>query len=573
MIDVLHTEFFEDFHLIRPLFLGLFVPVLLAIIFFIFSCSEEVKWKKNIPAHLRPFMIQKGNQTKEIIWKTLVFVTITFAVIGLSGPTWKKIEIPGKTLETPLVLILDLSQSMMATDIQPTRLERAKFKISDLVNANPGARIALVGFSGTAHTILPLTNDYTLITSHINQLSPNIMPFYGSNLEAGIDKAFEISAVTEAPATFIILSDDFDETTFEMLKNKSQERPVTFEIIPFNTLAGSEIPYGRSKKPMKDTAGKIVYSKLNKEVLEKLNALENIAVNYLTLDTSDVEKIATTVKEDLQFTDEAEEKEDEWEDKGLLFVLPFAFIILMYFRKGMALYAIVLLFFFSSCTKDTNFKDVWYTKDYQGQLAMNTANFNKAASLYQDPLRKGVAYFKSENYTEAIRFFSKDTTAQGMYNLGLSYYKNGDYALAALAFGKTEELDPSLKNAAINKKIAQQLADGTNETSEKDISNTSNKEAAQNEQNKSPEDLSGGGQEATEEDMQKKRLEETTNTDIRKGKELEELPDDFDLGKVEKGPKILMQKVDDDPSLFLKRKFSHQVKKQGIKPTSNRTKW
>ena len=199
MIDSLNTELFEDFHFLRPHFLWLLIPLGILLLLLIVSRKEEVKWKKEIPLHLRPFMIQKGNQSKVVLWKLVLYLTVAIGMIGLSGPTWSKIEIPGKTLETPMVIVLDLSQSMMAADIQPSRLERAKFKIMDLLKENPGARVALVGFSGTAHVILPLTNDYSLIDSHINQLSPSVMPFYGSDLNAGIEKAIELTNVTEAP--------------------------------------------------------------------------------------------------------------------------------------------------------------------------------------------------------------------------------------------------------------------------------------------------------------------------------------------------------------------------------------
>ncbi len=99
------------------------------------------------------------------------------------------------------------------------------------------------------------------------------------------------------------------------------------------------------------------------------------------------------------------------------------------------------------------------------------------------------------------------------------------------------------------------------------------KERAENEQNTSPEDLGGGGQEATEEDMEKERLEETASTDIRKGKELDEVPDDIEFGKQDESQKILMRKVDDDPALFLKRKFAHQVKVKGLTPKNPQIKW
>ena len=97
--------------------------------------------------------------------------------------------------------------------------------------------------------------------------------------------------------------------------------------------------------------------------------------------------------------------------------------------------------------------------------------------------------------------------------------------------------------------------------------------AAENIQNSDPEDLGGGGQEATDEDMKKERKEETVATDIRMGKELEEVPEEFKGGKQDESQKILMRKVDDDPAIFLKRKFRYQVKVRQIKPKEDQKKW
>jgi Ca-activated chloride channel family protein len=98
--------------------------------------------------------------------------------------------------------------------------------------------------------------------------------------------------------------------------------------------------------------------------------------------------------------------------------------------------------------------------------------------------------------------------------------------------------------------------------------------AEKNIENQDMEDLGGGGQEATEEDMKQERKEETVSTDISKGKELEEVPDD--LGSTmqqQDNSKVLMRKVDDDPTLFLERKFRFQVKQENLKPKSDEKKW
>ena len=133
---------------------------------------------------------------------------------------------------------------------------------------------------------------------------------------------------------------------------------------------------------------------------------------------------------------------------------------------------------------------------------------------------------------------------------------------------------PDNELAKTNQQITQQIISGENEASVEEAQEAEKeKQIGQNEQNKSPEDLSGGGQEATKKDMEKERLEETVNTDVRKGKELDEVPEDFQSGKQDPAQKVLMRKVDDDPALFLQRKFRYQVKKDGVKPVKNLDKW
>jgi len=563
----------EDFHFLRPLFLWLFIPSSLAIIFGLMGLQEEVKWRKVIAPHLRPYIIKKGSENRRKRMQLFAFIFQLIAIFGISGPTWNKVEVPGKTLETPLVIILDLSQSMMATDIQPNRLERAKFKIYDLLDANPRARIALVGFSGTAHTIIPLTNDYKIIKSHLDGLSPTIMPFPGSNLGNALEVADTITKITNVPGTILLLTDDFDDTTYELLQGFVLERKTKIEILPFNTDSGANIPSPDSKSPLRNKQGEIVHSALNKNILHKLNSLESINVNRLTLDKSDIELLATTIRNNLEFTEQEEEKEDDWQDMGFWLIIPFAIFVLMWFRKGWVIYSLAVFVTLSSCSNNINFNDLWYSKNYQAQKIYDRGDFEQAAVLFTDPLYKGVAYYKSGNYKEAIKSFSEDTTAMGTYNLGLAYYKNGDFSAAEIAFGMAVEMNPELGDAKTNQKLIQQIIEANSETDFEEAKEFAEEQTAENIENKDMEDLGGGGQEATKEDMEKERKEETTNTDIRKGKELDEVPDNIEFGKQENSQKVLMRKVDDDPALFLRRKFAHQVKTKNLQPINDGKEW
>ncbi len=572
MIDSVLNIDWNEFHFLRPQFLWLLLPLAVLLIIGLIVVREQVRWKRHIAAHLRPFVIKKGSEAMKRWMQVITFLVLSIAVVGLAGPSWEKYELPERILETPMVILLDLSQSMMATDLQPNRLERAKFKISDLLEADPMLRVALVGFAGTAHTLVPLTNDYRIVESNLKGITTAILPFPGSDLEAGLTLADSLMRVTEAPGTILLISDGFDEEVFGQLQNLAIQGNTRIEILPMGTAAGSEFPSMGSSRYVRDAQGKPIIASLDMASLQNLHAIDGINVNALTLDNSDVEKIAATLRKELEFKDKIEETEEKWKDAGLLFIVPFAFFVLLWFRKGWVIYSLAMVVLLTSCSSDATFKDLWMTDDYKAQQYFDTEKYKEAAPLFSDPLRKGTAYFKDEDYARAIQSFEMDSSAQGRYNLGLAYYKIGNLNSAKQAFDEAVSLDSTFTNASINSsRTTALIASQRIEIGE--VEEASEESAAENIQNKDPEDLGGGGDEATEEEMKKERKEETVATDMRMGKELEEVPDEFEGGKQDDSQKILMRKVDDDPALFLKRKFRYQVKVKQIKPKENQKKW
>ena len=578
MKEIIKNINWEAFHFLRPDFLWLLIPVLVIFIIGMFLLQENIKWRKIIAPHLRKYMITEGSGLKRFLMHLVLLITISSAIIGLSGPTWQKIELPGKTLETPLVILLDLSQSMMADDIQPNRLERAKFKINDLITEKPGARIALVGFAGTAHTIIPLTSDYKIINSHVKSLSPNIMPFSGSDFEAALAMADTITAVTTAPGTVLVFSDNFDNNSFELLRNYVTQSKNKLVIVPMNTANGAKIPMPNTKsRYFKDDKGKYVISQLNPIIINKLKSIDEITISQLTLDDSDMELLAKNISNNLEFKEKDKEKEDDWEDYGLWFTLPFILLVLIWFRKGWVLFSMLFIVSFSSCNDkgtEFTFKDLWFSKDYQAQQFYNNENYKQAGETYNSNIRSGIAWYKYGDYEKAIEAFEKDTSAIATYDLGLAYYNNGDYAAAAMAFGIAAELDNNIaKKASNNKLMVQRILDGQTQANVDEAKEAPPEQKAKNKENKDQEDLGGGGQEAKKEDLKKERKEETVNTDTRKGKEMEFVPEDFKSENQDNPQKIVMQRLDDDPALFLKRKFKYQAKKTGLKPKKGLDKW
>ncbi|PZX48518.1 VWA domain-containing protein [Algoriphagus chordae] len=569
----------EAFHFLRSKFLWLLIPVALIFIMGLINMRQEFSWKKVIAPHLRPFVIKKGSDGTKLSMQVILLLSLSFGILALAGPTWKKVEVPGKILETPVVILLDLSQSMMATDLQPTRLERAKFKINDFLKQNPQARVALVGFAGTAHTIVPLTRDYEIITSHIDGLSPNVMPFPGSDLEAAFVLADSVMNVTDAPGTVLVFSDDLDQDEFTAIQNFVQDNEDKVDILPMNTDAGADVPMPNSRAYFKDAEGNVVHSAIDKQVISQLSSLDRVSIHQLTLDDSDVELISKSISDNLKFTEKPEEKDNSWRDMGLLFVIPMLVLLLFWFRKGWVIYTL-MFFVLSSCTDGSKIAGLWYTPDFQGQKLSEKGDYAQAAKRFEDPMRKGVANFKAGNYADAINDFKEDTTAHGAYNLGLAYFQSGDTLSARLAFQSAAELDPSFAPAQQINKQMQMIPHGEDSMTPakaeeaKDGEDGNQGEAKDNNvPNESMENLGGGGQEATKKDMETQRQEETVSSNIHMGKELDEVPDDLNATTQQTGGKMLMRKIDDDPSLFLKKKFEFQVKEKKIKPKADGKKW
>ena len=195
-----------------------------------------------------------------------------------------------------------------------------------------------------------------------------------------------------------------------------------------------------------------------------------------------MELISTGISQNLTFETDPEEKDDDWRDAGLLLMIPMAVLLLLWFRKGWVIY-LFPLFLITSCSDGSEFSDLWFTKDYQGQRLSDKGAFGEAADRFQDPMHKGVAWFKAGNYEEAIEAFRQDTTAEGAYNLGLSYLSNFDTTAAIFAFGKAAEMDPELTSARDAGQLLTQRKGGTDELNPEDIQEAKAQQTAENNEN------------------------------------------------------------------------------------------
>ena len=176
-------ELIANFHFLRPWWLLGWIAI--AILWWIqrFRRRNSGNWEQLIHPSLLPYLME-GTTKNTRRWQSLSAIIWSLAwviaCIALAGPAWQKLPQPIHKTDSAFIIILDLSPSMLAEDIQPSRLIRARYKLIDILNQRKEGYAALVVYSGSAHLVSPLTEDTNTIVSLVPSLAPALMPSYGT---------------------------------------------------------------------------------------------------------------------------------------------------------------------------------------------------------------------------------------------------------------------------------------------------------------------------------------------------------------------------------------------------------
>jgi Ca-activated chloride channel family protein len=566
----------EEFHFLRSEAFYLFIPLLFILILLLAGNKSSSKWKKMIAPHLRKFMFSKGN------WWAMSLPLITFtlavllSILAIAGPTWSKEKVPGQRVHAVTLIALDLSTSMLAKDIQPSRLERAKLKIDDFLDANPGARVGLVAYAGTPHLVLPFTADYNIIRHHAASLLSRSMPVKGTNYALFIEKIDTLMKRIDAPSTVLILTDALDGNAATLLSDWVKKSPHHIEIILLSSPGGASVPGFSNVQSVQDQGTR-----------QNLSQNEKIIITPLTLDQSDVKSIADRIRKKLVFQKEDDKKEDVWEDRGWLLIYPALLITLFWFRRGWVIQWcwILLPFALTSCGIESKHPDWWYKKDYQGQMLMNAYEYDSAAERFETETYKAVAYYKAENYEAAADLFALDTTASGLYNHGLALTKLGRYDDAMDAFREAVNLDPSMKekaDASLSKTNAvKQRADSIlkYDNTARDgkprrlkVKKDKNDPLKERKAKSKDEELSS---DTEVKNLPKfgNRVTDETMSNTHSAKEAKTPPKDFKLEKTKSETDIILRRSVSDPGEFLHRRFALQKKRDYPNVKASKEAW
>ncbi|WP_276388633.1 VWA domain-containing protein [Eudoraea chungangensis] len=564
----------ENLFFLRPDWLYAFFPILLLIILFVLNHKRRENWKRNYAAHLLPYLTIPGTSRQFIIPKALLVLLLSLMTLALAGPTWERIEKPGQRTEAVMIVLLDLSRSMLAEDIQPNRLERAKLKLKDFFKANPNSKTSLVAYAGSAHSVVPFSKDYKTINKQMEALRPDIMPVMGTNLDDALNLADSLLALVQAPSTILIVSDNFTTDNIQRIAQTASHTHM--ELMAISTPNGATIP--RGKGVQKDASGNTVISRLDISTLDQLGTLENVNVVTVTLDDTDVSILAARVRQNLEFIIDLDNAEEDWQDQGIWLVFPLLFISLFWFRRGWKVHWIwLLLFSFNSCNRieDFSLKNLFYSADQRAQRLLEKGEKVEAAETFTSDIHKGYVYYQMGELDKAAEAYSRDVSPEGFYNLGVVYSDMGDLKAAQQAFDAALQLDPEMAKASINLEKLAQVNDSiteANSLAEDNLTDPDGKPKEFQEYTEVP-DEKDVAQKSDETYKGKGDVQEMVTKEVDENTiDIFELDESIVLDK-DAAKQTLLRQVTEDPSVFLRRKFAYQIKNRTIKPEKQLEDW
>ncbi len=453
-----------DFHFLRPAWLlGVTGAVALALL--VRSASSlERQWRGVIAPHLLAHLTVGTGRRARVRPIDGIVAMLTLASVGLAGPTWEREETPFSEDTAPLVLALQLSQTMDAIDVAPTRLERAKQKVRDLLERRKGARTALLVYAGTAHMVLPLTDDPAVLETFVTELATNLMPVPGNDPVQALALAETLLAKEETPGSILFFTDGIPAEAAEAFAAHRDRTSDTVMALAFGTSEGAPLRLPDDRFAT-DASGRRIVARLDREGLETLANRADVWVASATVDQADLDRIDRRMERHLRSARE-DDPGARWSDKGYWLAWPVALLGLLWFRRGWSVRwgTAVLVWGLlsvgsptSAHADDFRFADLWLTPDQQGRYWMERDEPLKAAERFEDPMWKGVACYRGGDWEKAILQFGRVDTAEGWFNLGNAYAQSGDNEEAIKAYDEALARRPGWTEAEENRALVASL--------------------------------------------------------------------------------------------------------------------
>jgi len=420
------------------LLMGIVILVLLVIFFKRMQQRRQQELARFASSHLLGKLCASVSGRRRTIKKTVLLLAIACCFVALARPQYgvKWVDVKRKGID--ILFAIDTSKSMLAEDVRPNRLQRAKYGVLDFVGQLEGDRVGLMPFAGSAFLMCPMTIDYSAFEGSLQALDSAIIPKGGTDLAAVIAEA-DVVLSNEANHKILVLITDGESLEGDVMLAAKQaaEKGMTIYTVGVGTSEGELIPLTRNGKTgfVKDASGKFITSHLDEKGLTEI--AEATAGLYVPLGTSG-EGLQTIYQQKLSLIPKEELAEKRHKIPLERFVWPL----------GVAIVLLIVEFLVGGRKSKRSLRIPFVkTAGRRKKKAMAVALFcclfpinnNARASAGEDAYRADDFLTASAFYSEQLELSPND--ARLHYNYGTAAYKNNLFEDAAQSFSEALKSD------------------------------------------------------------------------------------------------------------------------------------
>ena len=455
-----------DFVLVRPWWLAA-IPAGLVLVWWLRRhWARSGSWEPIVDPALLPHLVAgAGASRREWPWAMTAFAVVV-AGFALAGPAFERLEQPVFRSLAARVIVLDVSRSMDARDLAPSRLVRARHKVSDLLRRSRDGRTGLVVFAGDAFVVAPLTRDADTLVHLLSAIDTGVIPVPGSRPDLGLTVGHELLDKGRATIGEVILVTDGvkgprTRDTAETLA----ARGVRVSVLAVGTEEGAPVPLSEGGF-LKGPSGEIVVPRVDMAALRAVAGAGKGRFATVTADDADVDRLLGARVDDpwRRTLEEVDRTTDEWRDEGPWLVLALLPMAALAFRRGWLLVWPLALAFPAPDAGAFELADLWARPDQQAARAIEQGDTDRAVAVAPDHRWRGAALYRGGRYDESAEAFTGGDTAGDHYNRGNALARAGDLRGALDAYREALARRPGHEDAEHNRKIVESLIETQPET-------------------------------------------------------------------------------------------------------------
>ena len=572
-----------NFHFIRPEWLLALIPAIMIAVLLFKRYERSTAWADTIDRELMPFLLVQPPKKPSVNPLPILLLAWVLSILAAAGPTTQKMPQPILEREDALVIVLDLTWSMYASDVTPSRLINAKRKITDLLMARKEGTTGLIVFAGDAHAVSPLTDDNKTILALLSTLGPEMMPAPGSALAPALTlaRSLFVSAGAATGRVLVITDEVRDpQAALRAASALSNQYPLSLMIVGTQSGAPIRLPQSMGDKFLKDTQGSLVIPAVNFDDINRFANTSGAAVTELNLLNDD---LSVWLEPPSRLDDSfrvVERDFDLWQELGPYLILILIPLAILGFRRGWLWgLAFIILMPADQAVAADFWTDLWKTRDQQGASALELDAPETAATLFEDPAWRATAHYRNQDFEAAAQDFATSAGVENDYNRGNALARSGDLEGALATFDQVLASDPEHEDAAFNKALIEQLLEQQSQeqdaSDESESSEQNPQDGSQGEENQESDEQdpsqdaqsqqdsdSADASEPSAEEREQAAAEQAKEDQAQEGEEtLQETDEALDPEEAQALEQWL-KRVPDDPGGLLRRKFEQQFEER-----------